>query len=205
MTDTQSTPFVNTPEILYRLRAANGDLLYVGITRDFPSRLKQHYADKPWAYEIRSTEQVHIDGTRAQIEAIEKAVIIAEKPRHNKTHNAEVRRTLAAAQSELSTVVPRLYAALPDVDPDTADRPSAVARSLNAARVPPDVRASVTLLLAAAATEWTMAHTAREQSGDPDGPYLWIRVLVGDSHYTPNGDSIRLTGDTLAHAIRIPS
>jgi predicted GIY-YIG superfamily endonuclease len=96
MSDTQTTPFVNTPEILYRLRAANGDLLYVGITRDFPSRLKQHYADKPWAYEIRSTEQVHIDGTRAQIEAIEKAVIIAEKPRHNKTHNAEVRRTLAA-------------------------------------------------------------------------------------------------------------
>jgi predicted GIY-YIG superfamily endonuclease len=87
MTDDQSTPFVNPPEILYRLRAANGDLLYVGITRDFPSRLKQHYADKPWAYEIRSTEQVHIDGTRAQIEAIEKAVIIAEKPRHNKTHN----------------------------------------------------------------------------------------------------------------------
>jgi predicted GIY-YIG superfamily endonuclease len=87
MTDSQSTPFVNTPEILYRLRAANGDLLYVGVTRDFPSRLKQHYADKPWAYEIRSTEQVHIDGTRAQIEAIEKAVIIAEKPRHNKTHN----------------------------------------------------------------------------------------------------------------------
>jgi hypothetical protein len=65
--------------------------LYVGITRDFPSRLKQHYADKPWAYEIRSTEQVHIDGTRQQIEAIEKAVIIAEKPRHNKTHNGEVR------------------------------------------------------------------------------------------------------------------
>jgi predicted GIY-YIG superfamily endonuclease len=87
MSDTQTTPFVNTPEILYRLRAANGDLLYVGITRDFPSRLKQHYADKPWAYEIRSTEQVHIDGTRAQIEAIEKAVIIAEKPIYNKTHN----------------------------------------------------------------------------------------------------------------------
>jgi predicted GIY-YIG superfamily endonuclease len=90
VTDTQSTPFVNTPEILYRLRAANGDLLYVGITRDFPSRLKQHYADKPWAYEIRSTEQVHIDGTRQQIEAIEKAVIIAEKPRYNKTHNVPV-------------------------------------------------------------------------------------------------------------------
>ena len=106
MTDTQSTPFVNTPEILYRLRAANGDLLYVGITRDFPSRLKQHYADKPWAYEIRSTEQVHIDGTRSQIEAIEKAVIIAEKPRYNKTHNGGVRRlTLPAPKVEVEREV----------------------------------------------------------------------------------------------------
>jgi len=92
----ESTPFVNTPEILYRLRAANGDLLYVGITRDFPSRLKQHYADKPWANEIRATEQVHIDGTRSQIEAIEKAVIIAEKPRYNKQHNDAERVTLGA-------------------------------------------------------------------------------------------------------------
>lgn len=96
MTDQQSTPFVNPPEILYRLRAANGDLLYVGITRDFPARLKQHYTDKPWAYEIRSTEQVHIDGTRAQIGAIERAVIKTEQPTYNKQHNDTGRATLGA-------------------------------------------------------------------------------------------------------------
>jgi predicted GIY-YIG superfamily endonuclease len=117
VTDTQSTPFVNTPEILYRLRAANGDLLYVGITRDFPSRLKQHYADKPWAYEIRSTEQVHIDGTRAQIEAIEKAVIIAEKPRHNKTHNAEVRAQLGARAVHRVPKAPRQACTWGEFDP----------------------------------------------------------------------------------------
>ncbi len=100
MTDTQSTPFVNTPEILYRLRAATGDLLYVGITRGFPSRLKQHHADKPWAHEIRATEQVHIDGTRAQIEAIEKAVIIAEKPRYNKTHAVPEGRVQLGARAK---------------------------------------------------------------------------------------------------------
>jgi predicted GIY-YIG superfamily endonuclease len=87
---------VNTPEILYRLKALNGDLLYVGITRDFPARLKQHQSDKPWFAEVRHIELVHVDGTRAQIEAIEKAVIKAEAPRYNVVHNGEVRRTLAA-------------------------------------------------------------------------------------------------------------
>jgi predicted GIY-YIG superfamily endonuclease len=101
MTDSQSTPFVNTPEILYRLKAANGELLYVGVTRDFPARLKQHAADKPWAHEVRHTETVYIDGTRTQIEAIERAVIKAEAPKYNKTHNAEVRRmTLPAPKIE---------------------------------------------------------------------------------------------------------
>jgi predicted GIY-YIG superfamily endonuclease len=87
MTDTQSTPVVNPVEILYRLRAANGDLLYVGITRDWPARMVQHQRDKGWFDEVRITETVHIDGTRAQIEAIERAVIKTESPRFNKQHN----------------------------------------------------------------------------------------------------------------------
>lgn len=101
MTDQQSTPYVNTPEILYRLRAANGDLLYVGITRDWPTRMKQHAADKLWWDEVRFTEMVYIDGTRAQIEALEKAVIKTELPRFNKQH--AVTRTMAAPNPAYQT------------------------------------------------------------------------------------------------------
>ena len=92
MSETQTTPFVNTPEILYRLRAANGDLLYVGITRDWPLRMTQHQRDKPWWSEVAGVELVKVYGTRPQIEAIERAVIKTEQPTYNKTHNAEVRR-----------------------------------------------------------------------------------------------------------------
>jgi predicted GIY-YIG superfamily endonuclease len=97
MTDTQSTQAVNSPvEFLYRLRASSGELLYVGITRDWPARMKQHQADKPWWSDVAAVELVRVLGTRQQIEAIEKAVIKSEQPIYNKTHNGEVRRTLTA-------------------------------------------------------------------------------------------------------------
>lgn len=94
MTDTQSTQAVKTApvEILYRLRDMNADLLYVGITRDWPTRMTQHQRDKPWWSEVAGVELVRVHGTRPQIEAIERAVIKTEQPTYNKTHNAEVRR-----------------------------------------------------------------------------------------------------------------
>jgi len=89
------------------------------------------------------------------------------------------------------------------VAPDVAAQLAAANAAALLSRVKP--YATVTALLAAAATEWTLALTAREQSGDPDQPYLWIRVLLADSPYTWTGDRVRLTGDGLAHAIRIPA
>ena len=94
MSDTQSTTPVNSPvEFLYRLRDAFGELLYVGITRDWPTRMTQHQREKPWWSDVSAVELVRVLGTRHQIEAIEKAVIKSELPTYNKTHN-EVRRTL---------------------------------------------------------------------------------------------------------------
>jgi predicted GIY-YIG superfamily endonuclease len=85
---------VNSPvEFLYRLRDASGELLYVGITRDWPTRMTQHQREKPWWSDVSAVELVRVLGTRQQIEAIEKAVIKSERPTYNKTHN-EVRRTL---------------------------------------------------------------------------------------------------------------
>ena len=112
MTDTQSTRAVNTPEILYRLRGVNGELLYVGVTRDFPARLKQHQADKPWFYEVRATETVNIDGTRKQVEAIERAVIKTEAPIYNVVHNGEVRKAPIDARTQNQREADRVNAVL---------------------------------------------------------------------------------------------
>lgn len=74
-------------EHLYRLLGTSGVLLYVGITNNWPSRMKQHMADKPWWGEVAGVELVGVIGTRAQLEAIERAVIKAERPIHNVAHN----------------------------------------------------------------------------------------------------------------------
>jgi len=77
---------VKSTELLYRLRTAEGELLYVGITRNWPQRMTQHQADKPWWSDVRDIEIVAVLGTRQQVEAIEKAVIKTEAPTYNKTH-----------------------------------------------------------------------------------------------------------------------
>lgn len=41
---------------LYRLRAADGTLLYVGCTADLPKRLRRHRSDKPWWPEVAILE-----------------------------------------------------------------------------------------------------------------------------------------------------
>lgn len=89
MSDTQTNPAVKTApvEILYRLRDMNAELLYVGITRDWPTRMTQHQRDKPWWSDVAAVELVKVHGTRQQIEAIERAVIKTEQPTYNKTHN----------------------------------------------------------------------------------------------------------------------
>ena len=81
---------VKSTELLYRLRTAEGELLYVGITRNWPQRMTQHQADKPWWSDVRDIEIVAVLGTRQQVEAIEKAVIKTEAPTYNKTHAVRV-------------------------------------------------------------------------------------------------------------------
>lgn len=71
---------------LYRFYAADGALLYVGITRTLLGRLKQHSGDKPWFTEVSSITTEHLD-SRERALAAEKAAIIAERPRYNVTHN----------------------------------------------------------------------------------------------------------------------
>lgn len=92
MSDANATSVVNPRPVehLYRLRGVAGELLYVGITNNWPTRMKQHMADKPWWHEVAGVELVGVFGTRAQLEAIERAVIRTEEPIYNVAHNRNI-------------------------------------------------------------------------------------------------------------------
>lgn len=74
---------------LYRLRSANGQLLYVGISSKPPQRWGQHAADKEWWPEV-ATLSVEWFDSRTEALAMEANAIRAEQPRHNIQHNGAV-------------------------------------------------------------------------------------------------------------------
>lgn len=67
---------------LYRLWNAEGELLYVGISKSAMSRLTQHQHDKAWADEIASVTVEHV-ATRAEAERLEVEAIKSERPKYN--------------------------------------------------------------------------------------------------------------------------
>lgn len=71
---------------LYRLYAADGALLYVGIADSWPSRMRQHARQKPWWTEVTTVRLEH-HPLRGVAERAERAAIQSERPRHNITHN----------------------------------------------------------------------------------------------------------------------
>ena len=72
---------------LYRLYAADGQLLYVGIADDPLSRLKQHRKDKPWWGFVANTAFQAFETREAALNAEAKA-IRSERPSHNVIHNS---------------------------------------------------------------------------------------------------------------------
>jgi len=86
MTDTQSTHAVKDQQ-LYRLYDADGTLLYIGISYSAITRYAQHKATQPWIGDVCRIQIETHDVSRAELEQLERAAIIAEKPKHNKTHN----------------------------------------------------------------------------------------------------------------------
>ncbi|WPO69947.1 GIY-YIG nuclease family protein [Streptomyces sp. KN37] len=69
---------------LYRLFNAEGDLLYVGISKNPRKRWGQHALEKPWWHEIaEKTVEWHPD--RATAEALETQAIVDEKPAYDQT------------------------------------------------------------------------------------------------------------------------
>lgn len=74
------------PHFVYRLRDAEGSLLYIGCTVDPAARFATHTSDQPWA-DLIDHQDVEGPFDRAEALAREAAAITAEAPRFNVRHN----------------------------------------------------------------------------------------------------------------------
>ena len=72
----------SSPTTLYRLYAADGALLYVGIAGNPGRRFEQHRKDKPWWGDVATTHLQHFP-TREEAMAAELEAIRTEHPTHN--------------------------------------------------------------------------------------------------------------------------
>lgn len=72
--------------VLYRFYSQPGELLYVGITNNPPSRFVQHRTQKDWWTEV-SRIDLQSFSTRDDLAAAEREAIKSEHPRYNVTHN----------------------------------------------------------------------------------------------------------------------
>ena len=89
------------PTYLYHVFGEAGLLLYIGISKDFGGRWKQHARTQPWWPE-RRTMTVALCDSRPEAEAAERAAIRAEHPKYNKVHNG------AALVAQLRPAVVRI-------------------------------------------------------------------------------------------------
>jgi predicted GIY-YIG superfamily endonuclease len=76
------------PHALYRFFAADGTLLYIGLTANPGTRWKSHAAEKPWWLNVVKVTVEHFPTRSAVIEA-ERNAIQGERPLHNVTHNRD--------------------------------------------------------------------------------------------------------------------
>jgi predicted GIY-YIG superfamily endonuclease len=70
---------------LYRIRGEADVLLYIGISNHLSMRWNHHQAHQPWWDELRSLTVEWYDW-RSEAEDAEKAAILAEQPKYNKTY-----------------------------------------------------------------------------------------------------------------------
>lgn len=84
---------------LYRFFDDQGSLLYVGLTVNLPTRLRDHHRGKAWWQSVaRMTVQRY--PTRAEVVFAERLAIIAEKPLHNVRHSGSA-KMVAAHEEEV--------------------------------------------------------------------------------------------------------
>jgi predicted GIY-YIG superfamily endonuclease len=107
---------------LYRLSNADGELLYIGISRHPEARWKQHEKDKLWWPQVAEKDVTWFDA-RLDAGQAEQEAILVERPRYN--GQRDKRRVALISQRS-----PRLLAASEPPSPTT---PAAAEGALNAA------------------------------------------------------------------------
>ena len=86
---------------LYRLFDRDGQLLYVGISLHAIRRATEHRGAKSWWPLVARMDLEALPvGTRAEAEAIERDVIVAEQPLHNIVHNTRSGGLIVAEPDE---------------------------------------------------------------------------------------------------------
>lgn len=84
MTAGERQRLAHKPTALYRFYAADGELLYVGITQEPETRWKSHERNKVWWIDVARKEHVVLK-TRAEAETLERTAIRTEHPRYDRT------------------------------------------------------------------------------------------------------------------------
>ena len=69
---------------VYRLYAADGSLLYVGLTSDLERRRRQHTETAPWWSAVASWRIVGPFANRLSAAAVERRALLAERPLWNR-------------------------------------------------------------------------------------------------------------------------
>lgn len=82
MTTNQATA---TPHVLYRMYDAAGQLLYAGISANWPGRFNFHRHQKSWWTEITTIHLEHFSDETGALQA-EREVIKTETPKYNVAH-----------------------------------------------------------------------------------------------------------------------
>lgn len=90
---------------LYRFYDAAGALLYVGITLNPGTRLRDHSHDKPWWYDVARIELARYD-SRTQVLEAERRAIATERPRYNIVHNHGRGRAVTRTVTVDATAMP---------------------------------------------------------------------------------------------------
>jgi hypothetical protein len=77
---------METEHVLYRFYGRRDQLLYIGITKDPPTRFRQHAAEKAWWHAVTRVETENFS-CRSALEEAEREAIIEYQPLFNVVHN----------------------------------------------------------------------------------------------------------------------
>jgi predicted GIY-YIG superfamily endonuclease len=101
--DAQTAALFDEPTTLYRFFDARGQLLYVGITSDLPTRLRTHNRLQNWWRDVVRTTLEHFE-SREAARAAELRAIRDELPRYNRWSGVQHQRMPAEVAAAIRAI-----------------------------------------------------------------------------------------------------